>query len=488
MARAIASFGVFDRLLGWAVGSHESMAAAVGRALLRAGLVQCGPVTYLAERDQLARRAGLRSAELPLNPPALWTALGRRWNLSPEQLAAAQDIERAVAARCAQADPGAAARLRAARRSGYRVAFCLPEQCPVEPLAELLDRHGLREAGEPIYRADRPLAEDPRGAFGPLLAAEEARAIDVTHHGGMPSDDVLGALAAGIRVVASPELGFNRYERLLDAGAPDGGGLGGALAAAARWARLEQSAADPAEAARRDVAAGVIAPCLIGLTLWALSTARRRGLRRLLVTWPDGPVLLPLARRLAERLAWPVSIGELDLRRLPHHGGGLESWLDCLRRHGLAGEPPGGLLELTPSQRIQASVHEICRTAGRTAPTCLSFSAHAVLGELYDGTVRYLDDGGVHLRPPAPAGVESMLAECTTPTPLPGSPGGVVLRVAELLLLDGELVDPSADLRPALTDLLQTLRSHPTRAERAAWPTLFAGPPSQRVGLVGVAG
>lgn len=488
MARAIASFGVFDRLLGWAVGSHESMAAAVGRALLRRGLVQCGPVTYLAERDQLARRAGLRSAELPLNPPALWTALARRWNLSPEQMNDAQAIEQAVAGRCAQADPGAAARLRAARRSGYRVAFCLPEQCPVEPLAELLDRLGLREPGEPIYQANRRLADDPRGAFAPLLAAEGARAIDVTHHGGMPSDDVVCALAAGIRVVASPELGFNRYERLLNEGAGATGGLAGALAAASRRARLEQSVDEPAEAARRDVAAGVIAPCLIGLTLWALATARRQGLHRLLVTWPDGPLLLPLARRLAERLGWPVSIGELDLRRLPQRGGGLESWLDCLRRHGLASDPPGGLLELTPSQRIQASVDEICRTAGRAAPTCLSFSAHAVLGELYDGTLRYLDGGGVCLRPPTPAGVESMLAECTTPTPLPGSPGGVVLRVADLLLLDGDLVDPTADLRPSLSDLLQTLSNHPTRAERAAWPTLFAGPPSQRVGLVGVAG
>ena len=89
-----------------------------------------------------------------------------------------------------------------------------------------------------------------------------------------------------------------RFEALL-AGAP--GPLAPHFAAAAARARTRVPAA-PAEAALRDVAAGVAAPVLVGYAAWILRDAARRGLARVYFLARDGQVLLEVAERLAPRL------------------------------------------------------------------------------------------------------------------------------------------------------------------------------------------
>ena len=50
-----------------------------------------------------------------------------------------------------------------------------------------------------------------------------------------------------------------------------------------------------------------------------------------------------------------------------------------------------------------------------------------------------------------------------------GTLRATVRAFAEELLLDADLVDPDADLRPAVTDALRLFWEQPTRAEAEAW-------------------
>ena len=118
---------------------------------------------------------------------------------------------------------------------------------------------------------------------------------------------------AEMDAVAGPPA--TRYERRLDAAGAGGVALAAAFARAARAARAAVPAADPREAALRDVAAGVAAPMLAAFVLWILEDAAARGIVRVHFLARDGQVLHEIARRLAPRRP-NATDGPIDVRYL----------------------------------------------------------------------------------------------------------------------------------------------------------------------------
>ncbi len=80
---------------------------------------------------------------------------------------------------------------------------------------------------------------------------------------------------------------------------------------------------DPDHVAIRDVAAGVVAPAMVGFTLWVLRRAEQLGLRRLYFVARDGQILVDVARRLIARLG-------LDIECVYLFGSRLAWWLPSL--------------------------------------------------------------------------------------------------------------------------------------------------------------
>ena len=95
---------------------------------------------------------------------------------------------------------------------------------------------------------------------------------------------------------------MNRYEQKLELHSYATEGLSSAMAGASRLVRLQVPVSSSKEEALRDVAAGVVAPTLVGYVLWVLQQAQLMGLKRLYFVSRDGQILLEIARRLIGKL------------------------------------------------------------------------------------------------------------------------------------------------------------------------------------------
>jgi hypothetical protein len=130
----------------------------------------------------------------------------------------------------------------------------------------------------------------------------QASPSDVEHVGNDIRSDGISAKRAGLRAVVLEENNPNRYEEALEQHAAETDGLASCLAGASRLARL-----DPPDSNRRtisDVAAGVVAPFVIGNLLWTLEVARRDGIDELFFVARDGQILCDVARELAPKVGY----------------------------------------------------------------------------------------------------------------------------------------------------------------------------------------
>ena len=137
----------------------------------------------------------------------------------------------------------------------------------------------------------------------------------VVHVGDSLSADVKGAQAAGLSSYHFDECIPNRYESILGRYIHKTNGVSGLLAGASRAVRLHEEPQTEHEAALSSVAAGVLAPAVVGFVAWVLRQAKRRKLDRLYFSARDGYLFLPVAHALVSAFNMDCEMRYLYLSR-----------------------------------------------------------------------------------------------------------------------------------------------------------------------------
>ena len=254
----------------------------------------------------------------------MYAELGRALDLESdvvEQLIAA---ECEVEARLLHAVPEAVELVRDARRAGATVAFLSDMYLPSAFVAEQLGRHGLLQDGDVLMISCETGTPKWTGAAFERVTADRGISLsDLSHTGDHERSDVIVPRRLGVQVRPFSAAAINRYEELLESQSAATEGLASSLAGASRLTRLALPVEDPDHVAIRDVAAGVVAPAMVGFTLWVLRRAEQLGLRRLYFVARDGQILVDVARRLIARLG-------LDIECVYLFGSRLAWWLPSL--------------------------------------------------------------------------------------------------------------------------------------------------------------
>lgn len=314
------SFDVFDTVLTRRTGRNPAVFDVLAQRLHASGALPAPPAALAGTRWREEARLHTVSGRAP-RLLDIYSEVARRLSLPPEQVpllaAAEEDVERELSV----VVPGAEELLAAGRATSSDGTLVFVSDTPLSGafVSELLERQGLLGAGDRVFTSSDLGVSKARGGLFRAVAEQLGRpAEQFLHTGDDARSDVASGRAEGWRTTYRPRARLNRYEKLLDKRPGETAGLGARLAGASRLARL-RARERGVPAAVADVAAGVVAPVLIGYVLWLAAQARERGLSRLYFVSRDGEALLEVARPLLAVLA-----PEVECRYLY---GSRQSWM-----------------------------------------------------------------------------------------------------------------------------------------------------------------
>lgn len=304
------SFDVFDTVLTRRVGAPPAVFTMLAERLRAQGRLPCSPAAFVDARIRSERELQ-RWLGRPVRLAEVYESLARRLSLpagAHEKLMCEEmQLEREISVLV----PGAQAVLAEARADRSPVLFVSDTPHPDWFLAELLDQAGVLQAGDRVYGSADWSASKSRGDLFAVVAGDVgAPPGSFLHCGDNRRSDVASARLAGWRSYQRPHGALNRYERLVESGAGNLGVLASVVAGSSRIARLEGTAAG-LDKERASVAAGVLAPTLIGYTLWLAAQARLRGIQRLYFVARDGQIMHAVAQQVLAKVA-----PDLELRYL----------------------------------------------------------------------------------------------------------------------------------------------------------------------------
>jgi FMN phosphatase YigB (HAD superfamily) len=313
---ALATFDVFDTVLVRVTGSPEAAFLLLGKRAAAAGLVNCTPEVFARARYEAQHRAYRGRTKEEVELADIHRELAATLGLpaaAAERLAA---LECEVESGLLRKVPRGVSRVEDARSRGIPVAFVSDMYLPAGFVREQLVRHGLIRDGEACFVSSEVQRVKRNGSlFRHVAEARGVRLDSIVHCGNDAGSDVREARRAGVDVAPFDDANVNRYERLLDEHRWATSGAASVFAGTARLTRLSNEAKTPEDAALWNVAAGVVAPTLVSFVLWVLSTAQRRGSRRVCFLSRDGQVLAKIARVLADRARLPLDVSYLYASR-----------------------------------------------------------------------------------------------------------------------------------------------------------------------------
>lgn len=312
--RAVFSFDVFDTVLARAVSPSVTvfaLAARRARTLLPSG---CTPSHFVF----LRRRAQQKVSKWQGGGVALidiYREMQTGLNLSDEVTRELMNIEIEVEHEVLYPIPHVKAKIETLRTRGASIVFTSDMHLSSNCIRGLLREHEIWQPEDQVFvSCEHGTTKHRGGLFQPVLQEVENRET-IVHIGNSRESDVRGAEAAGIDARHVTEGNLNRYEQILGGYAQETAGMSGKLAGASRYARLHTRVESTHEEALRDVAAGVMAPVLVGFVAWLLGRVQRRDLDRLYFTSRDGYHLVPIARRLGSLLGIDCEFEYLYLSR-----------------------------------------------------------------------------------------------------------------------------------------------------------------------------
>ncbi len=301
----IVSFDVFDTVLTRRVGNPRAAFLLVGRRAAASGLINCSAnafakVRHAAEVRAFQNAGGLDSS---VSLADIYREVAHGAHLCEADEARLVELEMQVETELLAPIEVGVERVRSARRAGKRVIFVSDMYLSSAFIEEQLRRFDIFETGDQLFVSNElQLSKATGRIWTPVLSAIGAYPSQVHHIGNDGVSDGRMASRAGLSTEVVSSYNLNRYEQSLETHHSETDGLSSAIAGASRLARLAPFTS--AEQVLADVAAGVVAPFVLGNLLWTLDVAKREGLTRLFFVARDGQLLHDIAQRLAPKVGY----------------------------------------------------------------------------------------------------------------------------------------------------------------------------------------
>ncbi|HVH94502.1 MAG TPA: HAD family hydrolase [Nocardioidaceae bacterium] len=311
----VRSFDVFDTVVTRRVGVPQAVIELLARRLEVDGELAVPAPTFVAARLRYERQltANLqRHATLREIYDAVCDALSLDRSCAERWAEAEERIERELVVPL----PGAVEMVDAVRTSSDALVFVSDTPHTERFLSHLLNDLGVARPADRVFTsADRRVSKTAGGLFR-AVAEDFGAAHRFIHVGDNRRSDLAAARIEGWSSSLATGGRLSRYEQLLERHAAETDHLASWLAGASRLARLEGQTRGVSTPIAQ-VAAGVLAPTLVGYALWVLAQARRLGVRRLYYVARDGKVMLEAARHVIGALAPDIELRYLYGSRQP---------------------------------------------------------------------------------------------------------------------------------------------------------------------------
>ncbi len=358
--RTVASFDIFDTVITRRVAEPRAAFLLLGRRLFTLGEISSSAQAFAQARTQAEVRAFGNAGGLdsPVTLRDIYCELGNSLHWSEIKTERVYEHELELEDELLVVIPEGRNRVAAARAAGQVVAFVSDMYLPATYLQQLLVDRGLFEAGDRLIVSNEESASKASGKLWPIAMRELDTTPDRVHHvGNHPKSDGRSAKRAGLSAEVIDKFNPNRYEQALERHSFATDGLTSALAGASRIARLDPS--EPGKEAVSDVAAGVVAPFVIGSLLWTLQVAKHEGLETLFFVARDGQLLCEVAEILAPSVGFTGNMTYLYGSR---QAWSLASLTSLDEERLLALVPDSGDVEATPREilaRLEIEPEEI---------------------------------------------------------------------------------------------------------------------------------
>ena len=301
----VASFDIFDTVLTRRVANPRAVFQLLGRRLQTSGVLNCSSHAFARARTQAEVRAFKNAGGLDSSVcfADIHRELANALHLSPSEEAVVRTAEIELENELLVVIPSGAEMIAEARRAGNQVIFVSDMYLSAAALTHILRDRGLFQCGDKLYVSNEYQRSKSTGSLWRPVIDDIGLDPSVIHHvGNDKRSDGTSAARWGIKSTVLNANNPNRYEEALESHATDTDGLSSCLAGASRIARLAET--DPDRQVIADVAAGVVAPFVIGNLLWTLEVAKREGLRELFFVARDGQLLCDVAETLAPKVGY----------------------------------------------------------------------------------------------------------------------------------------------------------------------------------------
>lgn len=279
----------------------------LGRRLARKGLVECSPQAFATARTEAEvrsfRNAGGLDSHVSLADihrdlaAAIHVPQGMVDKLVAEELELEGELLVPIA--------DGVRRVHEARLRGEQIVFVSDMYVARDFLIDQLQRHDLFSSGDRVYVSNEVGKSKAGGGLWDVVLDDLGVEPSSIHHvGNDRGSDYRKARKAGLSATLVDENNLNRYEHALEEHSTSTDGLASALAGASRLARLEESTLSNDRQSIRTVAAGVVAPYVIGNVLWILEHAKAEGLEAIYFVARDGQLLHDVANQLAPKVGY----------------------------------------------------------------------------------------------------------------------------------------------------------------------------------------
>ncbi len=310
----VISCDVFDTAIRRRLARPEDVLLVIAAQARARGLISCAAEAFPEFRrsvEEAARREAIAAGDDEVDIQTVYARLVDYGIVRDAMAAAALEgaVERAVAV----AVPGVRDVL-LARRPGQRLVFLSDSILPGAWLATLLAACGYGEACEVFSSADARRSKHTGRIFPWLLERLGCPASDILHLGDNPISDVARARAHGLAALHLPWPARPPPEPAAVASHPLTLRLAHSLRRAAD-AAPQAGAPQAGVSSAAPPLARHVSVLMLGFTLFVLSEARRRGMKRIFFSARDGHLPLAIARRLVARSGEPFELSYLEVSR-----------------------------------------------------------------------------------------------------------------------------------------------------------------------------
>ena len=301
----VASFDIFDTVITRRVGEPRAAFLLLGRRLQEHDQIDCSAHAFARARTDAEvrafRNAGGLDSDVSLRD--IYSELGNALHWTHDRVSRLYEAELALESELLVTISDGKQRVDSARERGERIVYVSDMYLPSDFLEAVLRDRDLFIDGDTLIVSNEQRASKATGKLWPKTVDQLDTAPHLIHHvGNDAKSDGRTARKAGLSTLVLEQNNLNRYERALERHSDATDGLSSVLAGASRLARLDPP--DPTRTALSDVAAGVVAPFVIGNLLWTLEVARKENLAELFFVARDGQVLCDVARILAPRVGY----------------------------------------------------------------------------------------------------------------------------------------------------------------------------------------